>query len=408
MAEILSQAKGLFRVARVQGAKHPALQIWEQASWGSRLIVSPNEYHYYGLYMKGRTAKQAMRFGAEVRTKSRLMSINPRPEELKDKLRFAENFAREGLRVPATDAVVVTHGGRRGDLEKYGRQILSSSELADLLAARLRAGRETALKRTDGIMGIGVRVVTGFAGADTGSQSPVLLSNGDEVLLGDLTSDLFRKGGTWVVQERIANHPIVDEMNASTLNAMRVVTFLRSNGEVDVDCAVMRVGRSDSQSNALASGGIAIPIDVDTGFLEKWGHVKPSYGLAPLERHPDSGVVFRDVGLPFWQDVIRMVTRAAELAAPNRYVGWDVVLTPDGPLLLEGNPDLDSKATQTGTDGMLTPEFLSRMKEEAGLTFRTKVPLVPRPLKALATLFPALMTNSKAAEEMRDGRKRVV
>ncbi|MBY0396350.1 MAG: hypothetical protein K2X91_07755, partial [Thermoleophilia bacterium] len=41
--------------------------------------------------------------------------------------------------------------------------------------------------------------------------------------------------------------------------------------------------------------------------------------------------------LPLWGDAVALVRRAAPVFLPMRCVGWDVALTPDGPVIVEGN-----------------------------------------------------------------------
>jgi hypothetical protein len=48
-----------------------------------------------------------------------------------------------------------------------------------------------------------------------------------------------------------------------------------------------------------------------------------------------------DFKLPHWQEARKLAERAARLFLPLRTIGWDVALTEEGPLLLEGNAEWD-------------------------------------------------------------------
>jgi len=41
--------------------------------------------------------------------------------------------------------------------------------------------------------------------------------------------------------------------------------------------------------------------------------------------------------LPFWDEACALAETAARHFLPIRTIGWDVALTPEGPVILEGN-----------------------------------------------------------------------
>jgi len=49
-------------------------------------------------------------------------------------------------------------------------------------------------------------------------------------------------------------------------------------------------------------------------------------------------------------------------------VGWDVALTPAGPVLIEGNPDWDLPMVQVHTRGLLQPEVRKQLAR-FGITY---------------------------------------
>ena len=56
-----------------------------------------------------------------------------------------------------------------------------------------------------------------------------------------------------------------------------------------------------------------------------------------FDENPNTGVKFKDLVFPGVKEAFEMCKEAALVVPEIRYVGWDVVLTDDGPLLLEGN-----------------------------------------------------------------------
>jgi hypothetical protein len=85
------------------------------------------------------------------------------------------------------------------------------------------------------------------------------------------------------------------------------------------------------------AGGIAAPIALHSGVMGKAVAKDPRRGAFPI--HPDSGAQIEGVEVPLFKESID-----ATLAAHNHFpwvpfVGWDVVVTDGGPLLLEANPN---------------------------------------------------------------------
>ncbi len=60
--------------------------------------------------------------------------------------------------------------------------------------------------------------------------------------------------------------------------------------------------------------------------------------MAEFERHPISNAAIAGRVLPNWHDAVALARRAHREAFPEyTLVGWDVALTADGPIILEGN-----------------------------------------------------------------------
>jgi hypothetical protein len=146
-----------------------------------------------------------------------------------------------------------------------------------------------------------------------------------------------------------------------------MVTFVNHTGEVDLHVAILRLGRRGSGGDNWARGGLSVHIDIGTGTLGR-GVFKPKYGGAWTDTHPDTKVRFAGLQLPFWREVCEVCTRAARLTPGLRSVGWDVVITADGPIILEGNPDWDLQMVQVHTDGFLQPAIRAELAHH-GLRF---------------------------------------
>ena len=138
--------------------------------------------------------------------------------------------------------------------------------------------------------------------------------------------------GYYLIEEQVTQAAEISSLNPSCVNTVRVVT-LDCNGKVNILAALVRIGLGKDVDN-LNSGGIAAPVRIADGVIscpaaDKSGNVYDS--------HPTTGVKIVGFRFPFWQETLEMINKAALVTPEIRYVGWDVAITDNGPLLIEGN-----------------------------------------------------------------------
>ena len=96
------------------------------------------------------------------------------------------------------------------------------------------------------------------------------------------------------------------------------------------------------------AGGIAAPIDLETGTLGTAVAKNPCrYNLT---HHPDSGAPIDGFVMPFFRESLQAALTAHACFPWVPFVGWDVVVTNHGPQLLEANPDWGVELAQIVTD----------------------------------------------------------
>lgn len=356
----------------------PALQQWwEIANWGSRLVTAPREYKAYGLHLQGRTKHDALRYITNWRMAPVLERLNRDPAILEDKLIFNSRFGGSGLPVPELVAVVGWHpaAGKVPVLR-------NSPEVSSYLTTELGRGEQLVIKQLSGRQGMGVLVLTDLRQEE--GEALAILSNGKARPLTEIAKGLQESGGTWLIERRVEQNAVLDQLNSTSVNTIRLATLRRQGGNVEVPYAVLRVGRLTSQVDAYSAGGIAVRVDVETGQLASWGHMKGS--VEPLSRHPDSGIEFRGCAIPYWAETLDVARRFAARAGDNRFVGWDIAMTPDGPLFIEGNHSWGVHVAQIGSEGMLTSHMVETLRSEAGVSFDTRRLPLPKPLQAIRLL----------------------
>ena len=160
----------------------------------------------------------------------------------------------------------------------------------------------------------------------------------EKLLVGDFPSaralyDRAVADGAGVAEGVLAQHPALDAMNPSAVNTLRIATLVAGE-DVHLMYAYLRIGGGDKPVDNLHSGGMFAPVDFETGKL-----LYPAYDKArrTFTHHPKTGTAIQGFQIPLWEEAKALCLKAAQVAPKMRYVGWDVGVTPDGPVLVEGN-----------------------------------------------------------------------
>ena len=147
-----------------------------------------------------------------------------------------------------------------------------------------------------------------------------------------------------LVQRRLSANAEVADLTAGALPTVRVSTCLDEDGEPEVIGAVFRmaIGLNRTVDN-LHAGGIAAGVDLEKGTLSAASNLGMDSRLGWLGHHPDTGAEIVGRRLPQWEEIKALAIRAHRAFDDRAVVGWDIGVTDQGPLVVEGNssPDLD-------------------------------------------------------------------
>lgn len=140
----------------------------------------------------------------------------------------------------------------------------------------------------------------------------------------------------YLVQKRIYQHSKMNTLCDSTINSIRLQTVMTKDGEVVPFGAGLRIGRKGSAVDNWAKGGVFVGIDMENGKLMETGFLKPQYGTS-VKEHPDTHVVFKDFEIPFYKEAEKKAMELHKCLYRCHSVGWDIAITEDGPMFIEGN-----------------------------------------------------------------------
>jgi hypothetical protein len=139
-----------------------------------------------------------------------------------------------------------------------------------------------------------------------------------------------------VIQPVLRNHPRIEALNAGALSTVRVGSFVE-DGRCTLIAAFLRVAQGKAVVDNCSQGAIAIGVDLTSGALNQTGMTLAEYGRRVHAMHPDTGVRFGSVTLPWWRETLELAERAALGLQPHATLGLDIAITPDGPVFVEAN-----------------------------------------------------------------------
>ena len=146
------------------------------------------------------------------------------------------------------------------------------------------------------------------------------------------------KQNNYLLEECIKQHPVMC-FNNTSVNTIRVYSMLDKQGKAHILKAVLRAGVGDSVVDNFHSGGVIYPVNVEHGFIESYGERRTE--KEGIFIHPGTDIIMLGFVIPHWDLLKDTVRRMAESLPQVRYVGWDMVITPDGVDLIEANDNAD-------------------------------------------------------------------
>jgi Sugar-transfer associated ATP-grasp len=195
---------------------------------------------------------------------------------------------------------------------------------------------------------------------------PVSSGGGEGVILAEMEDDGISLSGKppigseavrqqlsrlvgYVATGRVSQAAYAGGIYSRTTNTVRVLTMIDPDtSDPFVAAAAHRIGTAESfPVDNCAAGGLTAAIDVESGVIGMATVTKVYGERAPWhETHPDSGAPIAGVRVPHWDQIIDKVLALARAFTFTPCVGWDIIVTDEGPTFLEGNDRPDLKLHQ--------------------------------------------------------------
>jgi hypothetical protein len=161
-------------------------------------------------------------------------------------------------------------------------------------------------------------------------------------------------GRAWLLQRRASNHPELRAIFGEALVCIRVVSGICGD-EVTFLGSVLCFGAADS---IISQNGLTVSVDLESGRLGQAFHSSESQDF--LSRNPENGHMIEGVILPDWARLLDTVIAAHRRLSDYPFLGWDMALTNEGPLVIEANGNFGTGAMQKPEPKpMIDDRFLS-------------------------------------------------
>jgi len=144
-----------------------------------------------------------------------------------------------------------------------------------------------------------------------------------------------------VIEEYVVQHPEMNRLCSACINTVRVVSIssnskpvTKSGKYLDLAYCAVRIGRGDSVVDNNHSGGMIAAVDQDTGKIltsaaDQDGNV--------YEYHPVTLTAIKGFTIPYFFEAIELVRKIIIEKEIEGYLGWDVAISANGPVIIEVN-----------------------------------------------------------------------
>lgn len=136
----------------------------------------------------------------------------------------------------------------------------------------------------------------------------------------------------FILEEYIVQHEELSKLYSGSVNTLRVLSFIDDYGEVRILNTILRIGNKGKVDN-FSSGGMYTFVndegEVIVPAIDEKGRI--------FKDHPNSHHKILGFQIPNYELVYPFIKKLSNIVPSIRYVGWDLVITDNGIIVIEGN-----------------------------------------------------------------------
>lgn len=137
-----------------------------------------------------------------------------------------------------------------------------------------------------------------------------------------------------VLEELIDQDESLAILHPDSVNGIRATAVRDKNGKIVIYHPWIKVGIGGTFVASAALDGFDAEIDPQTGVVITDGYQESG---KVYKVHPDSGITIKGFQIPKWDELVAFVDEIMNEMPEYGYIGWDLVLTPNGWCVMEGN-----------------------------------------------------------------------
>ncbi|MDN3667144.1 sugar-transfer associated ATP-grasp domain-containing protein [Algibacter miyuki] len=162
---------------------------------------------------------------------------------------------------------------------------------------------------------------------------------------------------SYIHQVYIEQHDAINRIYNKSVNTIRIDTYIDKHDTVQILGAFMRFGAGGNATDNVHNGGFYVSVNLNSGQLQGVGRQDIVKGGKEVTHHPDSNIKLDGFQIPYYKAAFELVKNATT-GLPNRIVGWDIAITNNGPILVEGNTNPSLHVTDVASAGYLNNKYI--------------------------------------------------
>lgn len=258
------------------------------------------------------------------------------------------------------------------------RLAYTDKNLYDMLFPRVRQAK-TVIKNINGIVYDGEGRILSLADAvrlcERESEDCIIkptldTCNGKGVGLLDASSvqaQLSMYGVNYIVQRKVCQHEKMAQLNASSLNSLRIFTYRTLAGEIRNLYTFLRFGGSGSVMDNASTGGGYCKVFPDGRVEDRINRYK-TLAMGSLKRDK----LLEDFYIPSYAAAVDAALEMHATLPYFDYIGWDIAIDTDGvPVLIEFNVLANIGSVQV-THGPVFGEYLDEVMDRISIVKKQK------------------------------------
>lgn len=142
----------------------------------------------------------------------------------------------------------------------------------------------------------------------------------------------LKENRQFLLETFVVQHHEISRLFPNSVNTIRMVT-MRIKGKTTIAYRVIRIGNGNNVVDNFNHGGMFSVVDengvITKPAIDKNGNV---YEVHPVTKTPIMG--FK---IPLFEEAKELVMKMSEVIPEIGYTGWDICITENGPVVIEGN-----------------------------------------------------------------------